>query len=334
MILRLFKSNAPIINFIFVLVGVLLWLNALMQPFTYPYFNGEDKNLLYSFLGRITMSLPLLQVLLSLVFILFLSFLIQQIKISFALIKTRTKLPAVVFIIMAGGLTGMHTLHPVYFAAIFLLLAMYSLFSVFNNHEPATHFFNAGLFLCLGCLFYLNLVVLLLAFLFSISILRKEPSLKEYFILLLGFFVPLLFAFTYVFFTDKLNDILIIYRDSFITPVNHFKGNYALLGFALVLALLTFIGSIKMIQQYDSSKVSTRKYFMVLFQIFIFTILSFILVPGTSQEILIIAIIPVSLLLANLFVSVNSVFWSELLFILLILAAVFMQFSRYFPINV
>ena len=333
MILRLFKSNAPVINFFYVLIGMLFWLNALLQPFNYQFFEGEDKGLLYAFIGRITAPYPMLQVILSLLIVLLISVFIQQIKISFALLKVRTKLPAIIFIVIVGGFTGMHTLHPVFFASVFLLMAIYSLFSVLNNPEPVTHLFNAGLFLCLGSLFYANLSVILFAFLFSIGFLRKEPAFKEYMVLLLGFVVPLLFAFSYAFFTDKLNELFMVYRNALLTPVNHFKGNYPLIGFASVVGLLTFIGSIKMVQLYDSSKVSTRKFYTVLFIIFIFSMISFSLVPASSQEMLIVSVIPVSFLIANLVTSINSVFWSEFLFTLLLLSAVFMQLTRFFVLN-
>lgn len=333
MILQPLKSNGPLVNAAYMLVAVLLWLQALLNPFSYPFFESENKGLLFAPVYGLISNYRLLQVVLSLAFVLFISFLIQQISSSFSLLKLRTKLPAIIFIILTGGFPALHTLHPVYIAAIFLMLGIYSLFSVFNNPEPVTHFFNAGFFLSLGALFYINLLILLPAFFIAVSTLRREPRFRDHFALFIGFIVPLLFAFSYLFFTDKLINAYHIIMNNLVTPVSYFAQNYLLISFTGVLALLTLVGSVKMIQLYDSSRVSTRKYFQVLFMIFLFSILGFLLIPAVSQEILILSFIPLSLLIAHLFVSITSRFWSEFLFSLLLTAAVFMQLARYFLPN-
>jgi len=331
MILRLLKSSLPLIDFFYLIIAVLFWLVSLLNPFSYPFYPNENQGILFSFIGEITKSFPLLQVVLSLIFVLFLAVLLQQIKISYMLIRERTKLVSVIFIIMAGGLVPMHTLHPVYLAALFFLISIYTLFSVFNNSEILPSIFNTGFFLALATLFYLNVIVMLPAFLIVLSVLRRERKGHEFFVLLLGFIVPWLFAISYAFFANRLNEILFIFRDMVITPVNHFKNNYILLGYVAILALLTLIGSFKMLQVYDLSKVSTRKYYTALFIIFLFSLFSYF-IPSTSQEMLIISMIPVSILIANLLMVIESGFWREFLFTLLLGSAVFMQFANRFII--
>lgn len=332
MILKPLKSPGPLVNFAYLFIAVLLWLQSFAKPFAYTFFESENKGLLYAPIDSITSRFPLLQVVLSLILVLFTGFLIQQISISFSLIKVRTKLPALVFILLTGGLTPLHTLHPVYLAGVLLMLSIYSIFSVFNNSEPVTHFFNAGLFLSIGSLFYFNLLALLPALFIAVSVLRREPQFRDYFAMFIGFLVPWLFAFSYLFFTDRITDTITIISNNILTPVNHFNKNYLLLGYSGIIALLTIIGSFKMMQLYDSSKVSTRKYFQVLFIFFVFSMICFAFVPGASQEILIISFIPLSFLIANLFSTITSTFWSELLFSVLLLASAFMQIARYFAL--
>jgi hypothetical protein len=263
---------------------------------------------LYYPIFKITANVPFIQVLLSLIIVLFLAFLVQQINSRYALIKARTKLPIAIYIIIIGGFTSMHTLHPVYFGAIFLLFGINSLFSIFNNSNPQTDIFNAGLFIAIGTFFYFDLIVVLPAFLIAISILRRERKWREFLILIIGFIIPTLFALSYAFFTDQLNEVFLTFHKNIFTPVNHFKTNYPLQGFLALLVLLTIIGSIKIMQQYDSRKVSTRKYYLVLFFIFIFSMISFVFIPATSQEMLVIAVLPVTFLISNLFALLNRVF--------------------------
>lgn len=330
MILRILKSREPFDYLLYLIVGILFWITSFRFPYSYQFFEGENDGILYHFIYKTTSHYPLLQAVISLIIVLFVAFLIQQINSRYALIKARTKLPAVIYIIIIGGFTSMHTLHPVFFAVIFTMLGLNSLFSIFNNPNSQIEIFNAGLFIAIGTLFYFNLIVLLPAFLIAVSILRRERKWREFLILIIGFVIPVAFALTYAFFTDQLFDALVVFQKNIFSRINHFKTNYPLQGFLGLLIFLTIIGSFKIIQQYDSRKVSTRKYYVVLFVIFFFSMLSFIFIPATSQEMLVIVVIPVTFLISNLFVSIESVFWRELLFTLLLGTAIFIQFADKF----
>lgn len=333
MILQILKSNRLLNYFMYLIIGILFWLKSLWLPFSYKFFDGENSSILYYPVYKITANSPILQVILSLIIVFFVAVLIQQINSRFSLIKTRTKLPMVIFIIIIGGFTFMHTLHPVLFAAIFTLLGINSLLSIFNNSEPQLDIFNAGLFIAIGTLFYFNLIVLLPAFLIAISILRRERNWREFLIVIIGFIIPFLFALSYAFFTDQLSEAFLNFQKNIITPVNHFKTNYPLQGFLGFMIFLTLIGSIKIMQQYDSRKVSTRKNYQVFFVVFLFSMLGFIFIPGTSQEMLVIVVLPVTFLISNLFVSIESGFWRELLFTLLLGTAIFMQIDQILVFN-
>jgi len=327
MILRLLKSSSPFIYILLLLIGIFFWAVSLINPLSYNFFESENANVFYSPIFKITDNLTLLQVVLSIIIVLFLAFLIQQINSRYALIKAKTKLSIAVYIIFIGGFTTMHTLHPVYFGAIFLLFGINSLFSIFNNPKPQTDIFNAGLFISIGTFFYFNLIVILPAFLIAISILRRERKWREFLILMIGFVIPSLFALSYAFVTDQLNDVFITFQKNIITPVNYLKNNFPLLGYLILLVLLTLIGSVKIMQQYNSMKVSTRKYYLVLFIIFVFSMVSFVFVPAVSLEMLVISVLPVTFLVSNLFTSIESGFWRELLFTLLVVSSIFMQIA-------
>jgi hypothetical protein len=148
--------------------------------------------------------------------------------------------------------------------------------------------------------------------------------------MLLGAIIPFLFATSYAFLTDNLPEFFYTFEQNIISPINHFKTNYVLQVFLGFLIILTILASLKLLQQYDTRKVSSRKYYLVFLFIFIFSIVSFLFVPATSQEMLVISIIPVTFLISNLFVSIQSGFWGEFLFVLLLIIVVLVQFSDYF----
>lgn len=327
MILKILKSNSPFVYFLYLIIGVLFWVNSIIHPQSYPFYDGEFNSILYFPINKITTNIPLLQVFLSLILVLFVAFLIQLVNNSYTLIRVKTKLPAALFIVVVGGFASIHTLHPVYFAAVFTLLGINSLLAIFNNPEPRLDIFNAGLFIAIGSLFYYNLIILLPAFLIAITILRREVSGRDFFTMLIGFIIPIAFAISFAYITDQLNNTFLYFKKSIFTPTTHLNNNYPTYIFLAILILLILLGSFKIIQQFDSRKVRTRKSYQVLFLVFIFSVLSYIFVPATSQEMLVISAIPLSLLISNLFVAIKSNFWSELLFSVFFVITLLIQFA-------
>jgi hypothetical protein len=311
-------------------MGILLWARSLLEPFSYQFYPGENKNILFAPIYNLLEGHFFLQVLISLVLVIFTGFLIQQVNDRFGFIRVRTKLPATLFVIFVGGFINMHTLHPVFFAGVFLIFAIHSLLAVFDNPNTFPQVFNAGFFIGIGSLFYFNLIILLPAFLIAIIILHRDYHWREFVIMLIGSIVPFIFAASYAYLTDQLLEFLYTFEQDIITPVNHFRTNYVLQGFLGFLIILTIIGSIKILQQYDTRKVSSRKYYLVFLFIFAFSLLSFMFIPAVSQEMLVITIIPITFLTTNMFVSITSRFWSELLFTLLLLIVFFVQISDNF----
>lgn len=326
MLLETLKSNRTVNFILFPLAGVLLWWKNFVFPHSYPFYNGETDNLLYSPIHKLAGEFPLLQNLLALLLLILLAFIILQINNRYNFIRVRTMLPAPLFIIMVSGFTGMHTLHPVYFGAVFLLVAIFRLFSTFDQIKPYSAAFDSGFFLGIASLFYFNLFILFPAILLGIGILSRETRWREFIIATTGFLLPFVFAFGYAFFSDRMLELLKTFELNIISPNNYFKPNLPMQIYAGYLALLTFLGSIKVIQQYDTKKVSTRRFLMVFFWLFVCSVFSFIFVPATSQEMLVISTIPVTFLTANFFVFLKSRFWRELLFAILLLIVVALQF--------
>ena len=328
MILKTLKSNRPISLFVVPAIAILFWLKDLIHPHSYPFYAGENGNVLYALIDKTTNSSDFVRVLLSLVLVILVAALVQLVNDRYMFIRVRTKLPSILFVIIASGFIQLHTLHPVFPAAIFLLFAIYSLFNTFEKVKPYSAIYNAGFFVGVGTLFYFNLLIVFPAFFVGIAILSREISWRGFAILLTGFLTPVFFAFSYTVFTDQIPEIMTTISNSVTTPVNHFHNNISLHIFLAILILLTLTGTIKIMRQYDSKKISTRKYFAIFFIIFILSLISFTFIPVTSQEMLIIIAIPITYLISNLFVFMKSRFWGEFLFLVLIGIVVFMQFSE------
>lgn len=325
MLLKTLKSNRAVNFFLFPLMGILFWLKDLIAPRTYNFYRGETDNMLYAPVHNLLKEYPFAQLLFMLILLTAMALLLIQMNNRFNIVRIRTMLPAPLYILLVSGFIDMHAMHPVYFAAFFVLLAVYRLFSAFDQVKAYSPAFDSGFLLGVASLFYLNSAVLFPAFLIGVGILSRETKWREFVVCLTGFLLPFIFAFSYAFIIDGIPEFLKTLQLNAYTPVEKMKSNLPVLGYLGFLLVLILFGSAKILQQYDTKKVSTRKFFIVLFLLFLFAILDFILVPATSLEIFVIAAIPVTFLLSNFFVFLKSRFWAEFWFALLVVAVILME---------
>jgi hypothetical protein len=325
MLLKILKSNRAVNFFLFPLLGILFWLKSLVSPRVYPFYSGETDNILYKPIHNLAIEIAILQIIIPLILIIGMALIMLQLNNRYNIIRIRTMLPAPLFILVVSGFSDLHALHPVYFAAFFVLLAIYRLFSAFDEVKPYSPAFDSGFFLGMASLFYLNVFLLFPAFLIGLGVLTREPRWREYTVGFIGFVLPFIFAFSFVFVWGNVSELLETLELNITTKVGNIKSNLPVLGYLTFMLILVLLGSFKILQQYDTKKVSTRKYFIVLFLVFLFLMFSFILVPATSIEIFVIAAIPLTFLLANFFVFLKSRFWGEFWFSLLLIAVLVME---------
>ena len=154
MILRILKSNNQRNLILFPVIGILFWAKSLLFPFSYDFYPGENANLLFLPLYNIIHNWPFFQVFLSYILVITLAFFIQFLNDRYSFIRIRTKLPATIFVAVIAGFTELHTLHPVFLSALFLMFGIYNLFGTFEQKKPYSKIFNAGFFVGIGSIFY------------------------------------------------------------------------------------------------------------------------------------------------------------------------------------
>jgi hypothetical protein len=325
MVLNKLKSNHTINLLLFPLLAIVFWLKNLLAPQQHLFTPAETQNFLFSIIYGWLKEFPFWQNVTALALFLFIAFEVLQISTRFNFVRIRTMLSATLFVLIAGGFTGMHFLHPVYFGAVFFLVALYRLFSAYDQPQPYSAAFDTGFFLGISILFYMNLLVLLPAFLIGIGILSRETRWREYVILIIGFLLPYIFTASYAYLTGRIIKLYDLVWLIFLTPNEFLQPGIYLYVYTGFLILLTLLGSIKILQQYDFVKVSIRKYFVVFFLIFASTLLSILLIPVIAQEMLLITVIPVTFLISNYFVFMKSRFWGNFWFFLLVVMVASMQ---------
>ena len=326
MLYRFIKSNW---FFGYVLLPVLaaaIWFTQLASPMVFDFYEGENEMILFHPLYELLKENQFVLVLAGLLLLIFAAVLIQRINVEYGFFRIRSLLPGILFILISSGFNELRILHPVHVASIFYLLATYRLFNAFDLRKPFSQVFDACFLLSIGSLFYVNLIVLLPAFIAGALILGRETRWREILISIMGFAIPWVFVFSIYFLFDNTPSLINLLKSNFVNQNDRLAENIPELVFLGFMLLLTLIGSYLIIVQYDEKKVSIRQYFLVFFLMFVSLILSFFLVPAVSTEVFTVAAIPVTFLLSNLLLSINRNIWGEIIIYLLIGFNVVLQF--------
>lgn len=327
MILRFLKTNQAY-HFLLIPVIVLgLWFRSYIHPEHFAFFSGENQMFLYRPINQLFGQSALAANLLATALVIILSFLVLRLNTTYAFIRIRTFLPSNIFVLTVSGLLSLHTLHPVYFGLLFLMLSVDRIFQAYEKQQFHSNAFESGMFIGVGSLFYFNLIFFFPIIWVGFLLMKKRSEWRSFVLPIMGILVPWLFAWSYYFLTGQMaffyNTIsLNILAD------NHFlRGNIPLQFYLGFLTIITLLGSIFLLNQYDEKKISTRKYFQIFFLIFIIAFILLLSVPSVSQEILVIMALPLTYLISNFLIFMKRQFWSNFMMYLFIALVIYLQFA-------
>lgn len=324
MFIRIFKANNFYNFLLFPIVGALLLIKSFMHPGIFPPETLSPINPIFKpiYSLQLTYNVALA---INYTAILIICFLLLYINAAFSFVRERTFLPLYIFMFIVLALPGLHIIQPVFFAAIFILLALYNIFLSFEKRKVIVNGFNAGFFIGMAGLFYpgANLLVFLAPI--SLYTLKNKIGGREWIASFLGLFLPHIYLFTYYFLTNNIASFFVIFTNLFIFKDLSFFIQVPIIVYFSFLAILTIASSFFMITQYDEKKISTRRFFKILFFFFSASLL-LIIIPSVSYELIVILTLPFTFLLTNYFTFMRRRFWAELLFVLLITFSIVMQF--------
>lgn len=326
MLLKALKSNQPYHFLLIPIIATALWIRSFMNPVSFYFYPGEDMMLLYQPINLALSNNPFASHVLALIFIILIAFLILKLNVQYAFIRTKTFLPSSLFIIITSGIPDIHAMHPVYPAALFLILAIDRIFSSFDKEVIHSNAFDSGIFLSIGSLFYLNLVFFFPILWIGFIIVKPNVNWREYILTTLGFILPWLAALAYYLISGRTDELLHTLETNITSHQIFLRENLSIQIYIGYLVLLTVLGSISLLAQYDVKKISSRKYFKVFFWIFLISCVLIIADPAVSQEIIIILTIPLTYLISNYLVFMKRQIWGEVFLYILIAGVIYLQF--------
>ena len=326
MLLKSLKSN-PTYHFLLIpIIAFALWIKSFMQPIPFPFYSGEDAMILYQPINALLGKSPLASNIVALVSVILLAFLIFKINVQYSFIKIRTILPSVLFIVITSGLHELHAMHPVYAAALFLILTIDRIFNSYEKEVIHSNAFDAGILLSIGSLFYLNLVFFFPFLWIGFIILKPKVNWREYILSTLGFALPWLAALAYYTATGQSDELMVTIKANLSLHSSLLKGNLAVQIYMGFLALMTLLASFSLLSQYDGKKISSRKYFKAFFWIFLICCTLIPANPAVSQDIIILLAIPLTYLISNYLIYMKRMIWGEIFLYILIAGVIYLQF--------
>jgi hypothetical protein len=240
---------------------------------------------------------------------------------KFEILTIRTNLPALFYVIITGSFVSFQVFHPVVIANLFLILAFGRICSIYRQDFVFSHAFDTGALIAVASLFYFPAIVFFPLAWFSLGIIRAFIW-REYVIALLGFITPYALLLIYYFFNNQVEFLIHqVYYIPYLNLLEFNLGNEKYL--YLMFGVLSLLGIPRLISISGLSIVRTQNLLKIIGFSFFIGICAFFLFRNNFSYSFMLLAFPLAVLLANYFLTVYKQWIAEVVFIVLILMAVF-----------
>lgn len=254
----------------------------------------------------------------------------NRILVKHKIVTRSGSLASYCFVLSSSLFTGLLYLTPALVANLFLLIIIDKLFTIYHFEKMSSEIFDIGFLISLTSLFYFPSIAFVAFLIIGLATIRPV-RLNEYFILLVGVFIPYFLAGVYYFWYDSLAEL---FENSLIYGV--YKQEFRLTpdySFWMISSLMFLIvgWSVHIIQlNYFKTVVQIRNYFVVLFW---FTVLGFLTVffhPEIKSENFLWMAIPAATAVSYAIPEIRRQWVAEIVHLTLLLLVIFFQYQNNF----
>ncbi len=330
MILRFFKRNLPNrMLVIFILLSV-MWIPTFFNT-SLPIVTPKNHMPLYALLYKFIGTGEIVSTITSFIMVVVILGMIIYFNTKDFFINQRTLLPALFYVLLNTIIPSNLSLNPVLPSVIFLVTAIIRIMDSYKKQGVANNYFDAGILIGVGTLFYANLIWFGLLLFIGIFLLRTV-TLKEIAISLIGLATPFLITISFLFLSgsDIAGFIATIKSNLFMKT--EIPGNSLSLSSIIALVycgILILISIIDLAGKIDMKKNRTRNTFYLFLWVLIISVLLFFLLKTVSFEIMWIATVPLSFFLGHFFIYTKRKVLSDILIYGMVLAAIMVQLSPF-----
>ena len=317
MLLRQFKGTGPGTIFLIIVTLLVIWASAFikLQGHFSLYFD-LDPMPLYGILSFLVGTNPLPGIIFTLLLVSLMAFLMVNLNTKIFFINERTFLPALIYILLSGFFPQYQLLNPAIIAAMFLTLAIRRIVEAYRIPGTAYNFFDAGILIGIGSLFYANLIWFGFLPIIGIALLRTW-NIKEIAISVTGLVTPFILTFGVYYVLGKdIKNLLSLLEYNLLGK----STDYAFTRFTVVAVtfagLNTLVSIVYLLMLMNTKKITSRTTFYLLLWIFFIAGAVYFMVPSVSVEIVWLIGIPISYFWTHYFVFNKKKLVPEIFFTL------------------
>ena len=302
--LRFFRSSGSVVIVAIVLIAVTVWFHALSESGN--FFSEKYGTFIFHAFNGWLVHLPELYAWFGLILFLLIPVMIVYVNVRLHLIEKATYLPALVYVLLIGGIPAIHLFNPAMVAAIFLVAGFSFLFKSFESERLSYCFFTAPVFISVATFFYQYAYWYMLVVWIAIALLRPGYW-REWVFSILGYAFPLFLVISWFFLVDDdvtrlgafLNEIFTIQRviPSLSVPVTLF--------FAVTFAVAV-IAIVHIPRYLESKKMIIRNRYYIVILIIVVTGGMIFAVPDTIPYAWYLLSLPLSFIVSGYLAATKS----------------------------
>jgi hypothetical protein len=326
MLLRYFRGAGPGEVTIIFLTALGIWVSSFIHPHlsSSNYYDANPMPL-YGLLRQMLGGNALYGVIFSFILVLLMAFLIVNFNTSHFFINERTFLPAALYVFITGLFPNYQALNPVLPASVFLIIAIRRIIDAYRKNGTAFNFFDSSILIGIGSLFYANLVWFALLAIIGIAILRTG-NVKEIIISIIGLITPVAITTGIYYITGKdLRSLFEVFRYNLFTGTGKYYFSLAEIVVLIITGLIIIVCLIHLMSLLNNKKIKVRKTFTLLIWTLVISIGVYFASPSASVELIWLAALPLSYIMAHYFIFNRKKLFSEIFFAVFLIIIVFLQ---------
>ena len=326
MFLRFFKGTVPIVILMIAIIFIAAWIPVFFSKSIIQNNVSYDNPMpLFGLLEYLSASRVWISNVVAALICAVLAFLITHLNTTHLFLNERTFVPSLIFILIIALFPQYQSLNPVLPASLFIVFALKRMLESYHMKGVAYNFFDAGILIGIGSLFYANLIWFGVLVFIGIAILRSV-NVAEIFISILGLITPYIIMFGLYYLLDyDLNKLYLLIYNNIFTEAAGFSFSKFTIAALTFLSIFAVFSLVQALIFQKTKKIKSRKTFSLLTWMLFIAISVYFFVPSSSLELIWIAGIPLSYFISYYLIFSKRKIFSEILLSLFFLITLLIQ---------
>lgn len=314
MLIRFFRKDYIMQYVALLLLQLFFWLPAFIFPEHnyqhYQSFTSPGFNLTISMIGNS----PLLCTIIAFIIVFFSAIILNKALENNQLVTKNNLITAFIYIVFMSSRPALLSLYPTLIANLFIVIALYQIFTLYMEKEAYSKIFNISILLAIGSLFYFEMIVLLIFLWLTFNIYRIY-FWREWVIPILGFLTVYLFLAVYYFWTDQLGPAIEHYH-SHLKAFYYFEFNFTFDYISMfvnaAVYLLALAALINLVARLNEYNISVRKHYLSSIILLLISSLIILLVGSADSTNVSLILIPMSIIISGYLTRIKKIFWVDI----------------------